>query len=198
MDTIAISAPVFLSASIPDVRKLGPHLVPADVIAIREAVCALTQLVLAQDLLVFGGHPAISPFILAVARRIQHVDRVRIFQSELFTEVAPPENLAFQTVIWVPPVERDRQKSLDAMRHKMLTSQRFCAGVFIGGKEGVEEEFELFHQLHPRAHIYPVPTTGAAARWLFTKHRALMPKELRAQLLRDLFYERLFRSLHWT
>ena len=65
-------------------------------------------------------------------------------RSDFFRDQAPQDNEAFEHVVWTPRVAGDSPRSLEAMRQRMLMSEPFAAGVFIGGMEGVEEEFDLF------------------------------------------------------
>jgi len=60
-------APVFLSASVPDPSRHAAYFQTARPARIREAVTQLARVVLPHGLLVFGGHPAISPLVLKEA-----------------------------------------------------------------------------------------------------------------------------------
>ena len=59
--------------------------------------------------------------------------------------------------------------SLSLMRHKMIQDNNFKAGVFIGGMDGVEEEYQLFKECHPKALVLPIASTGAASKILYEK-----------------------------
>jgi hypothetical protein len=72
----------------------------------------------------------------------------------------------------------------------MIGSHDFTAAFFIGGMEGVEEEYILFRAIHPEKASYPVASTGAAAKVLFDR---FCPE--RRDLLTDLKYLSLFRRL---
>lgn len=48
------------------------------------------------------------------------------------------------------------------MRERMISDFHFKAAVFIGGMEGILEEFYIFRRLHPNATIIPVVSTGGA------------------------------------
>jgi hypothetical protein len=76
------------------------------------------------------------------------------------------------------------------MRQSMIGSADFAAGVFIGGMEGVEEEYYLFREQHPDKPVFPIASTGAAARILFERHSQDQP-----ELLDELRYLSLFRRL---
>ena len=83
------------------------------------------------------------------------------------------------------------------MRRAMLTDQPIRAGVFIGGMEGVEDEYELFRQIHPNLPAYAIASTGAAAHILFDTHLDQPPDpQLRPALQHDLVYDALFHSLY--
>jgi hypothetical protein len=76
------------------------------------------------------------------------------------------------------------------MRERMIGSQDFAAGVFIGGMDGVEEEYKTFRRIHPDKPVYPIASTGAAALALYERY---MPE--RRELLSNLRYLSLFRRL---
>jgi hypothetical protein len=78
------------------------------------------------------------------------------------------------------------------MREQML-QHAFDAGVFIGGMDGVEEEFQLFRTRHPTALVLPVASTGAAARILFDQHRHDFDADLAVMLEHEYAYMSLFR-----
>lgn len=186
---------VFLSASVPLPSRNIAYFNTADVIAIRDAVRALTIVIIEQKAqLVFGGHPAISPMIrLQISRAGMPVgDRVVMFQSRFFDRVFPDDNAAFERVILTDAVEGDRQKSLVHMRETMLSGPFNC-GIFIGGMEGVEEEHEMFRRVQPDAPVFPVASTGAAAAILYNASPSL--KKQHPELQEELSYITLMRSL---
>lgn len=186
---------VFVSASIPDPRRDPRYHSTADVVAIREAVRALAAVVICRAPLVFGGHPAITPLIRHVAERVGHADRITIYQSEFFRAFFPADNAFFRNMVVVPEVPGDREASLLRMRTTMFQAHDFAGGVFIGGMEGVEQEFELFRHLCPRARWFPVGTSGAAARIVLDAHRAELPAAEHAALAKDLVYGPMFEQL---
>lgn len=188
----------FLSASIPDPRREPLYYETADVTAIREAVTAVTTVALKRGELVFGGHPAISPLVLIIASMLDATDKVRIFQSEYFRDVIPPESAAFRGLVWTPRVGGDRQASLLEMRRSMIAADGFAAAFFIGGMEGVEEEFALFRERWPDVPAFPIASTGAAARRLLHQWGASLPflsGEAVEQLRDDLVYAALIERL---
>jgi len=185
---------VFLSASVPLQDRDPRYYETADIICIREAIRAVSIVVLQRSFLVFGGHPAISPFVIVIAEKMRRKDNVHIFQSEYFRSVVPPESLAFSRITWIPDVNDDREQSLLRMRQKMLLTYQFSAAVFIGGMDGVEAEYALFKELHPTVPAYPVASTGGAARFLWEKSPET-DESVRRNLAEDIVYDALFRSL---
>jgi hypothetical protein len=186
---------VFLSASIPLPSRNATYFNTADVVAIRDAVRALTIVIIEQKAqLVFGGHPAISPMIrLQIAQAGMPVgDRVVMFQSRFFDRVFPDDNAAFERVILTDAVGDDKQKSLVHMREKMLSGSFRC-GVFIGGMEGVEEEYEMFRRMQPDAPAFPVASTGAASAILYNSNPTIRSQH--PELQDEFSYISLMRSL---
>ena len=159
---------IFLSASIPLPERDAKYYETADVIAIRDAVIALCTTVLPNHRLTWGGHPSITPLVNYVLQKMSMniQDHVTLYQSRIFEKFYPEDNNKFENVILTPTLE-DRDKSLRLMRELMLGSQKFEAGIFIGGMEGVEDEYKMFRELHPEALIIPLASTGAAAKFIY-------------------------------
>lgn len=183
---------VFLSASVPLPNRDPRFMATADVIAIRESVKALVTEVIPSGSIVFGGHPAITPLIALLLKGLgkNAVRRVVLYQSAFFTAQFGKENDEFLDVRITPAVSASREESLKSMRARMIGDTAFHAGVFIGGMEGVLDEFALFRKLHPRAPRWPIASTGAAAKELFdgqTDHRS--------DLVDEMTYSTLFRKL---
>ncbi|WP_160164268.1 SLOG domain-containing protein [Marinobacter santoriniensis] len=155
---------VFLSASIPDPRRSPKYAQTADTVAITSAVSALVHVLLGRRRLVWGGHPAITPMIWAVAEDlgVNYGDWVTLYQSNFFAEEFPEENKRFQNVLFVDSVENSRGESLRRMREEMLAHDKFQTGIFIGGMEGIVDEFHLFQSLQPQANAIPIFSTGGA------------------------------------
>jgi hypothetical protein len=187
--------PVFLSASLPDPQRSQRYFDTADLVAIREATRALASVVLRRAQLVFGGHPAITPLVRAIAQRLGHSDRVRIYQSAFFMGQFPADNNAFPDLVITPSVGGDRAASLLAMREAMIGESDFRAAVFLGGMEGVEEEHALFVRMHPRAMVLPVASTGAAAAILYAGLATSMTPAIQRDLTRVYTYAPLFKRL---
>jgi len=159
---------IFLSASIPLPERDPKYSATADIIAIRDSIIALATAVLPRNRLVWGGHPSITPLINFVLTRLklniqQHVT---LYQSRFFESNFPEDNNKFENVILTDSL-KTKEESLKLMRKTMLTSCEFNAGVFIGGMEGVEEEYQMFKETNPKALVLPLVSTGAAARIIY-------------------------------
>ena len=167
---------IFLSASVPEVgrepydRDIEPQIIQA-------AVSALATVVLGRRILVWGGHPAITPMLWASAKDlgVKYRKSVQLFQSQFFEDDFPKENRHFKNVTYVPAVGNSQRRSLTALRRKMLLSQKFDAAVFIGGMDGAIEEHQLFTRLHPGAKCVPVGLSGGAARLIATQFQYASP-----------------------
>lgn len=64
----------------------------------------------------------------------------------------------------------NKDLSIKEMRKRMLEDNEFYAGIFIGGMEGVEDEYTMFTQLHPNAKVFPLASTGGAAKIIYDKY----------------------------
>lgn len=159
-----MSKRIFLSASVPRPGR-GHFHESADPFLIQFAVRELLTVALGRRQIVWGGHPAITPMIWAVCADLGlvYAKAVALFQSRYFSAEFPEENDNFSNLTVVEGVEGDREKSLERMRREMLSGP-FHAAVFIGGMEGVLDEYELFSSLHPGAVVLPLFAPGGAAR----------------------------------
>ncbi|MET3414045.1 hypothetical protein [Methylobacterium sp. 1030] len=180
---------IFLSASVPDPQRAPHYARTADTVAIASAVSALVHVTLGRRLIVWGGHPVITPMIWIVAQDIgvDYGQWVRLYQSRHFKDEFPEDNRRFRNVTFTRDVGRDRERSLLAMRKRMFSERRFKAAVFIGGMGGIVQEFELFRRLQPHAAVVPVLSTGGATREL-----AAQAGPLSDDLSDDLDYVALF------
>jgi hypothetical protein len=179
---------IFLSASIPLPTRDRRFFESANVLAIRESLKALVEVILPTGSITFGGHPAITPLIsFFVSETGLERDRLTVFQSRYFERALPPENTHFHHVRMIDAVQNDEQESLAAMRTEMISSRRFRAAVIIGGMEGVFDEVDRFRTIHPNAEVLPVASTGAAAAEIYNGGR------FPSKLLTELTYTSLFR-----
>jgi len=180
---------IFLSASVPLQDRDPQYFKTADVVAIKESIVGLIGAIYPAKQIVFGGHPAITPLIDELAAASGNSKNIRIYQSDFFKNESQRSKVL--TYISVPAVENNRELSLAKMRHEMISGQDFKAAVFIGGMEGVEEEFRLFHQFHSSKPCYPIASTGAAALKIYQENNDLQ----RPDLLNELQYLTLFQRL---
>jgi hypothetical protein len=176
---LIVSGAIFLSAGVPDPKR-GPEFArTADTVAITAAVSALLYVTLGRRLLVWGGHPAITPMILVVAEDmgIDYGSWIKLYQSKYFDDEFPEDILRFQNVIYTA-AGKDRRVSLRQMRQRMFHEQQFDSAVFIGGMQGILDEFKLFRKFQPDATPLPILSTGGAA--------LLLSKEVSPDFRQDL------------
>ena len=183
---------IFLSASIPLPERDEKYIGTADIIAIRDAVIALTTVVLPHHRLIWRGHPSITPLIYYVMERLNLniQEHITLYQSRFFEKYFPEDNNKFENIVFTDVVDNDREKSLLYMRHKMLDESEFSAGIFIGGMEGVEEEYDMFIEKHPKALALPIASTGAAAKKIYDERFT----DKNERLVKDYAYMSLFQK----
>lgn len=184
---------LFLSASVPVAgRADGKYLATADIIAIRDAVIALASVVLPRYHLIWGGHPSITPLIANVLRHSNKEvnSSVTVYQSGYFVKEFPKENNDVEHVV-VTESLGERVSSLDLMRRRMVIENDFAAAVFIGGMDGVEDEYKMFVESHPEAKVFPMASTGAAALMLYDANTDAFDERLK----NDMAYASLFKDL---
>lgn len=211
---------IFLSASIPLPERHPKYYETADIVAIRDAVIALASISLNQYRIIWGGHPSITPLIYYVIERMiinkfkkddwdlplteeekvfvnaqlkgSIQDHVLLYQSLYFKDDFPPENEMFQNVVLTPKFG-DIPSSIRVLREKMLNDNEFSAAVFIGGMDGVEEEFKMFRVFHPNALLLPIASTGAAAKRVYD---TLLPENIKNERFeKDYGYMSMFQKL---
>lgn len=183
---------IFLSASIPQADRPKAYYETADVIAIRDAVRALAAVVIPKAHLIWGGHPSITPLIRYVMERMDAdlKTHVTLYQSNYFRDFFPSDNFEFEDVI-LTTTKESREDSLLQMRLQMFKENDFKAAVFIGGMEGVFDEYTLFREYHPNALVLPVASTGAAAKMLYEND----PGRFYNRLTDDYAYMAMFKDL---
>ncbi|HTA83462.1 MAG TPA: hypothetical protein VK783_11025 [Bacteroidia bacterium] len=183
---------IFLSASIPYEERHRKYIETADIIAIRDAVRALAAIVIPKSHLVWGGHPSITPLIEYVMQRMSSdlKKHSTLYQTNYFKDFFPKNNSFFENVT-ITPENIDRDTSLLDMRKLMIKNHPYTAGIFIGGMEGIEEEFLLFREYHPEALLLPIASTGAAAKIVCNQYI----DSPNPRLLNDYAYMALFKDL---
>lgn len=147
-----------------------------------------------------------QPFIfLSFSRNVPfHFPQVHFFQG-------------LSSLVWtpaIPPQSPDEDASLSLMRELMIVRRilderhaldpgsppefpEYVAGVFIGGMDGVEDEWGLFRRHYPKTPALLVASTrGAASRLLDDPNNArLYDPRTRRLLERDRRYAYVFRGL---
>jgi hypothetical protein len=156
---------LFLSASVP-IPGRGSYHETADPFLIQFAVRELIAAVIREHVVVWGGHPAITPMVWAICQDlgVNYAESTVLYQSQFFEELFPEENKHFGNTVLVPAITGDREASLLKMRNEMLSRSALSAAVFIGGMDGVEAEFAIFRHFHPDAGVVAVGAPGGAAR----------------------------------
>lgn len=185
---------IFLSASIPFKERNPKYFDSADVIAIRDSIIGLATVALPNCRLIWGGHPSITPIIYYVMEKLNLniQEHVNLYQSKYFEHLFPKDNDKFKNVILTNNLG-EIGSSVSHMRERMIKENKFVAGVFIGGMEGIEDEFKMFTEFHPDAVLLPIASTGAAAKIVYDNY---LPKELKNErLVKDYGYMSLFQKL---
>lgn len=183
---------VFLSASIPYPDRDKKFYDTADIVSIRDAVRALATVVIPKAHLVWGGHPSITPLIRFVMDRMNAdlKKHITLYQSLFFEDKFPPDNFAFENIV-LAEKKNTRDESLELMRSKLINENDFKVGIFIGGMEGINDEYLMLKEKHPNALILPIASTGAAAKILYDTKK----EKFEDRLQNDYAYMALFRDL---
>jgi len=156
---------IFLSASVPASGRADFD-ETANPFLIQFAVRELVTVCLGRRRIIWGGHPSITPMVHAVCSEfgMEFDAPVVLYQSEYFRNRFPKTNDFFDPLI-TQEVDGDRDASLTLMRRTML-SRPIEAAVFIGGMEGIFEEYDLCCELQPNARVIALATPGGASRQL--------------------------------
>ncbi len=185
---------IFLSSSIPLPERDAKYFETADIVAIRDAIIALTTVVLPKHKIIWGGHPSITPLIYYVMEKLglNIQEHVKLYQSLWFKDLFPEDNNKFENIVFTEKLE-DIPSSIYLMRERMLSENEYSAAVFIGGMNGIEDEYKMFMEKHPNALLLPIASTGAATRIVYDN---LLPQDFKNErLLKDYGYMSLFQNL---
>lgn len=185
---------IFLSASIPLPSRDAKYIETADIIAIRDAAIALTTVVLPHHRIVWGGHPSITPLIYYVMEKLDMniQEHVKLYQSLWFEDVFHPDINKFENIVFTKK-EDSMPSSIQLLRERMFLENVFAAAVFIGGMDGIEDEYKMFREYHPDALLIPVASTGAATRIVYDN---FLPENFKnTRLEKDYGYMSLFQKL---
>lgn len=177
------SRSVLLCSSFPSGER-GEAVSPYDVNAIADAVTAITRVILsANGRIVFGGHPTITPLVLLIASSMNKHGSVDVYQSEWFVSQITPETsrlgeLGYGKIHWTKR-EHSLDDSLATLRRVMLKESNPLGAIFVGGMDGLYEEYGLFRKEYPERPCIPIGGPGGAASRL---EPVGMTEEFRAQL----------------
>ena len=156
-------ATVFLSASFPSGER-GERFLPYDPSGIADAVSAFSRAILGSNgTLAFGGHPTITPLVLMISRELRVKHSVTVFQSRWYEKMRLPEVDEIEKeelglVTWTPKVD-DREEALRIMRTAMIRSRRYAGALFVGGMEGIPDEYAMMRKWWPGTPCMPVTGT---------------------------------------
>lgn len=192
MATIEIKN-IFLSASVPLPERDKKYIETADITAIRDAVIALTTVVLPHHRIIWGGHPSITPLIYYVMNKLKLniQEHVKLYQSDFFRDKFITDINKFENVVFTENLG-DLPSSVQKMRERMFSENEFSAAVFIGGMDGIEVEYNMFKMYHPNALLLPLASTGAATKIIYDN---LLPEELKNERFsKDYGYMSLFQK----
>lgn len=174
---------VFVSASIPDPDRWSGVFDP---FAITDAVVATARAVFTRGgQILTAAHPTVAPLILQVADAFpgeHQTTLVILYQSALFEKVIPAAtrqmmNREYVNVVFTPAAAGDRPEpghwgqSLGIMREAMMTEVPIAAAVFVGGMEGIVDEYERVGAVHPGAPRYALGRPGGEAASLANSSR---------------------------
>ena len=117
----------------------------------------------------FGGHPAITPLVWEVAKDYAPVEFkkfIRIYQSSFFIGKTPREVDFFNNIVWTEK-QIDISHSVELMRKQMFSENDTDTVVFIGGMNGIVDEYNMVTRIYPQVKVLPMATTGAASKQLY-------------------------------
>lgn len=182
---------IFLSASIPDIKRKKEFKGDIKVNAIRDAIVAFTKVCSEWNIeFYFGGHPAISPLIYSVASEYENAtDNIKIYQSEYFKEKIPEEVNYYKNIKWTEKKE-DIESSIRYMRECMFEDNRGTVlAIFIGGMIGLKEEAKMIQEKCPNVTIVPLASTGGASVDLYEEKKCIKEEYLNSYAYISLFKE---------
>lgn len=161
---------IFLSASVPTPNRefYGTE----NVFAIREAIIAFTSVCMEYGIhFYFGGHPAITPLVWQVAQQKLNGANplVDIYQSKIFGDSIPKEVSDFRNVHFTEAINDSVRDSVQAMREQMFRENPTECAIFIGGMNGILDEYDMLKSIYPDAKYYAFASTGGASEKLYYK-----------------------------
>ena len=116
---------------------------------------------------------------------------VKLYQSLWFEDLFPEDNNKFKNIVFTDKQD-DIPSSIKLMRQRMFSENEFSAAVFIGGMEGIRDEYKMFIDYHPDAILLPIASTGAATKIVYDD---LFPEYLKnPRFEKDYGYMSLFQK----
>lgn len=152
---------VFLSAGVPEDGPYAQTVVAGLVSnAVRELLIHVTSSVDLQ--FVWGGQPAITPMVweICASNGRDCLDRMKLYQSRYYEGQYPEEVAYFDDVQYLPD-EGTLNDSLQTLRRAMFARPQLEFGVFVGGAEGIVDEYNLFTQRFGRKSLVLTAAGGA-------------------------------------
>jgi len=201
---------VFLSASIPDRKRWTGDFDPLEIT--DAVVMSASAIWTAGGKILSGGHPAITPLLLRVARNFHRTAEenqatpgdplVTVYQSLLYQHLVPEETKRLETAglgrlkfIEAQPGDDPQHgrntASLELMRDAMLAPENDpVLAIFIGGMEGIRDEYDKYGRSYEKRPVYPIGAPGGEARTLAKELLDAEPDRriLRTELLNSAEY----------
>lgn len=175
-DTRLQGATVFLSASYPEWSPESTR--ELDSRDVLDAVSSITRAILgAGGRILYGGHPTISPIILDVASEYaenqEPIQPIVIVYQSLYFDEHPGYEIPRATrrlgkkewaeLRWSDSVNDSESESLRLMRQEMIHTLEPDAAIFIGGKDGIIEEWRMYKEEYPERPAIPIGSAGGDA-----------------------------------
>ncbi|WP_010203374.1 SLOG domain-containing protein [Salinibacterium sp. PAMC 21357] len=157
---------VFLSASFPTLarRDEAGDFFPPDIAAATAAVVEAT--LRSGATLIYGGHPTITPLVLYVATMLNAGSQIRCYQSLFFEQRFTNEMQRLVSLeganFTFTPSGSSLESSIQTMRERMFESP-IQAAFFVGGMDGIRQEYSLLRTTQPGANIFAFTAPGGAA-----------------------------------
>ena len=182
---------IFLSAGIPDEGREGFDTINRS--ATAGAVMAFTRVCAEYNIpFYFGGQPAITPLVWSVAKDFSKKEKplITIYQSKFFEGKTLHEIDYFENIVWTEKVENNLAASIENMRKQMFCENETVAAVFIGGSNGIRDEYELLKDISPQTRMLPFASTGGVSKMMYDREKIDEP-----ELTESFAYYQIFKDL---
>lgn len=163
---------IFLSAGIPSEGREGFDTINRS--ATAGAVMAFTRVCAEYNIpFYFGGQPAITPLVWSVAKDFSKEERplITIYQSLFFEGKTPREVDYFKNIVWTKKIEGDLPASIKAMRNQMFSENETVAAIFLGGSNGIRDEYKLLKDISPQTRMLPFASTGGVSKKMYESEK---------------------------